>query len=476
MNTVNGLPLKDCTSPLEVISLSTVLLPTSSYLKSLLTWLFRLILVYPTFLLLLLHLTSSNSYSAQVSLTWDPVIHSDLAGYKMFYREKSKSYNYLDPVWTGTEAACTVFDLDEHTNYCFVVRAFDTFGNESDDSKEVCWPPIPDSNNPPSKPHIISPYDGELECDLLLTVEADAFSDADDDTHGKSRWQIVRAADSFVVLDISSNAHLTELVVPHTVLDQDTSYTVRVKFYDTYYEASEWSDPIEFRTVLHMLDLDGDGIPDEQEVDDTVDLNDDGVPDNDQPEVIKSVQSAIGGHVAIGVSKNSAVIEEIEVLETIDPASILDKKNKPRKFTHGLFSYRLKVNQPGASATVRIYYSEDISGAKYFYMYDNVNGWIDYTQYATFNPDGRSVTVELKDGGHGDSDGVENGIIVDPGGISASMADIAGLDAGVGGGCFIATASFGSSVDPQVSHLNDSKDERETRWRVKEGASIVFPP
>jgi hypothetical protein len=56
------------------------------------------------------------------------------------------------------------------------------------------------------------------------------------------------------------------------------------------------------------------------------------------------------------------------------------------------------------------------------------------------------------------------------------MADIAGLDAGVGGGCFIATASFGSSVDPQVSPLKDSKDERETRWRVKEGASIVLPP
>jgi hypothetical protein len=45
-----------------------------------------------------------------------------------------------------------------------------------------------------------------------------------------------------------------------------------------------------------------------------------------------------------------------------------------------------------------------------------------------------------------------------------------------GGGCFIATASFGSSVDPQVSYLKNSKDEGETRWRVKEGASIVFPP
>jgi hypothetical protein len=364
----------------------------------------------------------------------------------MFRREESKSYDYLDPVWTGTETTFTVDELNEESRYCFAVRAFDTSGNESEDSNEVCWPPAPDYNNPPLKPHIISPYGGEMECDLLSTVDAGAFSDPDGDTHSKSRWQIVKSADSSVVLDISSSKHLTELPVPHTVLDQDTSYTVRVQFYDTYSEASEWSDPIEFRTVLHMVDLDGDGIPDEQEVDDTVDLNDDGIPDNDQPEVIKSVQSAIGGHVAIGVSKNSAVIEEIEVLETIHPASILDKKNKPKKFAHGLFSYRLQVNQAGALATVKIYYSEDISDADYFYMYDSINGWIDYTQYATFNPDGRSITVALKDGGHGDSDGVENGIIVDPGGV-AEMGAVA--DTGAGGGCFITTAAFGSYMEPK---------------------------
>jgi hypothetical protein len=83
-------------------------------------------------------------------------------------------------------------------------------------------------------------------------------------------------------------------------------------------------------------------------------------------------------------------------------------------------------------------------------MYDCVNGWRDYTQYATFNPDGRSVTLELKDGGHGDSDGVENGIIVDPGGVTSS---IAGLDSGVGGGCFISTTVCDSYMDPQARLL-----------------------
>jgi len=413
--------------------------------------LFTLIFGFTLFLSVFLCYTGA-AYASEVSLIWDPVIHPELGGYKMFHRKQSQTYDYTSPIWVGTETTCTVDKLENQTTYCFVVRAFDTSGNESDDSNEVCWPSAPDSNRPPSKPYIISPYDGETECDLLSTMEAGVFSDPDADTHNKSRWQIVKTADSSVVLDISSSKHLTELPVPHTVLDRGTSYAVRVQFYDTYHEVSEWSEFTEFSTALDMVDLDGNGIPDEEEVDNTVDLNDDGIPDNDQPEVIKSVRSSIGGNVAIGVSKDSATVEEIEVLEAIHPASIWDKKNRPNNFEYGLFSYRLKVSRAGDLARVKLYYSEDISGTAYFYMYDCVNGWRDYTQYATFNPDGRSVTLELKDGGHGDSDGVENGIIVDPGGVTYS---IAGLDAGVGGGCFISSASSGFYLDPQLRLSRD---------------------
>ena len=417
--------------------------------------LFRLTLVCTLFLSVFFCYTGA-AYASEVSLIWDPVIHPELDGYKMFYRKQSQPYDYTNPIWVGTETTCTVDKLEDQTTYCFVVRAFDTSGNESDDSNEVCWSPAPDFNNSPSKPYIISPYEGEMECDLLSTVEAGVFSDPDGDAHDKSRWQIVKTADSSVVLDISNSKHLTELPVPHTVLDRGTSYAVRVQFYDTYHEASEWSEFIEFTTALDMVDLDGDGIPDQEEVDDTVDLNDDGIPDNDQPEVIKSVQSSTGGNVAIGVYKDSATVEEIEVLEPIHPSSIWDKKNRPENFEYGLFSYRLKVSRAGDLARVKLYYSEDISGTAYFYMYDCVNGWRDYTQYATFNPDGRSVTLELKDGGHGDSDGVENGIIVDPGGVTSS---IAGPDAGVGGGCFIDTAAFDSNMDLQVKLLRDFRGE-----------------
>jgi hypothetical protein len=143
--------------------------------------------------------------------------------------------------------------------------------------------------------------------------------------------------------------------------------------------------------------------------------------------------------VVIWFNPLSPSVEYIDVIEIISTAVILDQENKPTKFLYGLFSYRLRLNQVGVSVLVTIYYSDDISGSDRFFIYDTVNGWQDHTQYTTFNPDGHSVTIELRDGGQGDSDGVANGIIVDPGGVT-DFASTAGLDAGLGGGCFVATA------------------------------------
>jgi hypothetical protein len=297
----------------------------------------------------------------------------------------------------------------------------------------------PQSNVAPSKPIITYPSFGEMETDLLLAVKTEPFSDPDvDDFHTKSRWQIVKQQDASAVLDITSSEHLTKLPIPHAVLDRETTYEVSVQFYDSFSEVSEWSDTVEFTTTSEIVDFDGDGIPDDQEVDGTVDLNEDGIPDNDQPNVIKSAHSAVAGKQPLGINKIAAAVDNIGLLEPIHPSEILDKKNKPKKFLFGLAAYRLQLDQVGATIQVKVYYAEDISGADRYYIYDTVNGWQDYTQYTTFNPDGRSVTVELKDGGHGDSDGVANGVIVDPGGVAGAATG--GLDSGAGGGCFIATA------------------------------------
>jgi PKD repeat protein len=82
------------------------------------------------------------SAATQVSLEWAPNSEPDLAGYKVFSREQSQSYDYANPSWEGTDTYCTIYDLDETKTYCFVTRAFDTEGFESGNSNEVCHEPL----------------------------------------------------------------------------------------------------------------------------------------------------------------------------------------------------------------------------------------------------------------------------------------------------------------------------------------------
>ena len=108
------------------------------------------IFFFTFFAVAFLLLSSINSSAAtQVSLEWSPNSETDLVGYRVFCREKSQSYDYANPSWEGTDTYCTIYDLDETKTYCFVARAFDTEGNESENSIEVCNAPLVVINHPP---------------------------------------------------------------------------------------------------------------------------------------------------------------------------------------------------------------------------------------------------------------------------------------------------------------------------------------
>jgi PKD repeat protein len=89
------------------------------------------------------------SAATQASFEWEPNTEPDLAGYRIFSREQNQPYDYADPAWEGTDAYCTIYDLDESKSYCFVVRAFDTEGFESENSDENCLESSVISNQSP---------------------------------------------------------------------------------------------------------------------------------------------------------------------------------------------------------------------------------------------------------------------------------------------------------------------------------------
>lgn len=72
-----------------------------------------------------------------VMLEWLPNSEANLAGYRVFMRADGQNYDYNNPEWETVETDCKFYNLNKHTTYHFIVRAFDTDGNESGDSNEV---------------------------------------------------------------------------------------------------------------------------------------------------------------------------------------------------------------------------------------------------------------------------------------------------------------------------------------------------
>ena len=283
----------------------------------------------------------------------------------------------------------------------------------------------------PEAPVILTPFDDEI-VSLTPELRTDEFYDPDtDDVHAESRWQIFRADDNFCVLDVTSPNSLTSLKVPKLILEEDTDYTWKVRFINNHDAASDWSAVGTYTTDFASHDADGNGIPDYQEVGFDLDLDNDGTPDRDQTD-IKCVNSD-AGDFQIGVSiKDSENVISIVSMEIEDPTEVITAPNPegtPAAIQFGLINFKILVNAPGDETVVAIYLSQSAFDEGKLYKYDSINAeWFDYSDYAEFSPDRQVVYLTLKDGGFGDADGIENGIIVDPlaVGTDSPVADSSG--------------------------------------------------
>ena len=438
----------------------------------------------------------SAALAASVTLAWDRSQDTDIAGYRAYYGTSSGHYTTMISV--GNNTTCTITNLEPGRTYYFTATAYDYNGNESAFSQEIPYtvpfvdtdgdgmpddweslygldpfvndaledpdgdgvtnieeyragtePTIYRNNSIPAAPILYLPFNDDL-VENTPVLQTDEFYDPDfDDFHAESQWQIVREEDETIVYEKTSNASLTSITIPKLVLDEDTTYVWQVRFVDNHGAASEWSQAGMFLTEVNRQDSDGNGIPDHQEVDSSVDLDEDGTPDIDQDD-IKCI-NVEDGTAQIGVSiRDSVTVQSIAAIESENPDNPdtnLATEGKPDAMVFGLLNFKLIVDEPGDEAVVTIYLSEPAPFNAVWYKYDPVNRiWQDYSEYTEFSEDRRAVYLTLIDGGFGDADGIENGVIIDPLALGVPAAPAPALS-DVGSSCFITTANPGLNAN-----------------------------
>ena len=77
----------------------------------------------------------SYSTAGQVTLTWDPNIDPEVAGYNVYWGIESGLY--AESVDVGNQTFYTIYTLAEGQTYYFSVTAYDNIGFESDYADEV---------------------------------------------------------------------------------------------------------------------------------------------------------------------------------------------------------------------------------------------------------------------------------------------------------------------------------------------------
>ncbi|MGA1824078.1 MAG: Ig-like domain-containing protein [bacterium] len=290
--------------------------------------------------------------------------------------------------------------------------------------------------NIPQQPLLSSPINGHAEVSLTPTLETEScYIINSNDIHAGTRWQISANADfTALAFDHTSDLYLTSIAIPEFILDIDTAYYWRVKFYDNQHDESVWSDPYQFTTLaLSADDTDSNGIPDDQEIEGPVDLDNDGTMDTDQND-IKCIHTVVGNS-PLGI-KTVTNGTSIKAIKSIDPDTISDTENKPNTLPLGLIRYKLEVDNTGDTAKATIYLSEAANSKATWYTYDRACGWQNYTHHTSFSRDRKSVIVEFQDGGLGDADGIENGVIIHSSGLGQPNNSDEHKDEN---GCFILT-------------------------------------
>ena len=334
---------------------------------------------------------------------WQPV--GDADSY-VFQYSANKDFTGAVSMPVGYNGLTMSLDGMGSGTWYWRVGAVDVAGNISDWSATGTFNVGPDCAEVPATPRLALPFNKAEDVFRTAVLETDGMVyPAECGEHLRTEWQISQYQDfKALVMHVGTTQdNLTAYQVPALVLEPQTTYYWRVRQVATNAQQSDWSAAWTFTTEVAYDTTGEDGV---------LYVEPEGSSgDSSGEEII--IKTAIGdADVKIKAIRVSAGVVT-KTIQALDPNSIPDTVNKPASFPIGLLSFRLAVVEPGAYVQVKVLFSDRVPRDAEWYSYNAESGWHVY-EGAVFSRRRKSVTLNFQDGGIGDTDGVANGIIVNP--------------------------------------------------------------
>jgi hypothetical protein len=175
----------------------------------------------------------------------------------------------------------------------------------------------------------------------------------------------------------------------------------------------------------------------------------------DADSALAMVREANGGDM-IQMETASGAFQQVACLMDDDPA--VPQANKPASIDCPFGALRFEIDNLvlGETVDVTLTFPGNVPTDARYYKIHPVRGWVEIPFGS--NDGDSTIVLTLKDGDPDlDADGVEDGKIVDPGAVTVASASTSSSGGG-SGGCFVATAAYGSYFEAHVKILRQFRD------------------